>query len=69
MAFDKIEHFLTEQKLQFRLSSFAIEILTDDMFTFQETSLGPFLNEVFTAYYMGSAGKPLRHNKKSLKSK
>lgn len=51
MAFDRIEHFLAEQKLQFRLSSFAMEILTDDMFTFQETSLGPFLNEVFTAYY------------------
>lgn len=29
-----------------------MEILTDDMFTFQETSLGPFLNEVFTAYYI-----------------
>ena len=52
MAFDKMEHFLTEQKLQFRLSSFAMEILTDDMFTFQGASLGPFLNEVFTAYYI-----------------
>lgn len=51
MAFDKNEHFLAEQKLQFRLSSLAMEILTDDMFTFQETRLGPFLNEVFTAYY------------------
>lgn len=51
MAFDRIEHSLAEQKLQFRLSSFAMEILTDDMFTFQETGLGPFLNEVFTAYY------------------
>lgn len=52
MAFDK---FLTEQKLQFRLSSLASEVLKDDMFTFrgliQDKIPSSFLNEVFVAYY------------------
>lgn len=51
MAFDKIEHSLAEHKLQLRLSELAMQVLTDDMSTFQANSLGPFLNQIFEAYY------------------
>jgi len=46
---------LAEQKLQIRLSALAQEVIADDMFTFQETREGSFLNKVFIAYHTDAA--------------